>query len=123
MLCARVIRGISSIESSDTPVAATSRTICGAPRGSAKPITVWPARKPLAGGAVVASNQLGSVYVVAGGAGAELYGFGTPGFWTNYIESVHTAAVIRARKDTLTMETFHADGTVVPEGAYMKTHP
>ena len=29
MLCARVIRGISSIDSIDTPVAATSRIACG----------------------------------------------------------------------------------------------
>ena len=40
MLCARVIRGISSIDSIATPVAATSRIACGAPSGSAKPMTV-----------------------------------------------------------------------------------
>ncbi|HUS33317.1 MAG TPA: metallophosphoesterase family protein [Kofleriaceae bacterium] len=78
--------------------------------------------KPLFGGQVVTSNQQGTVYVVAGGAGAELYGFGTPAVWSQYVESVHTAAVIRARKDTLTMETFRADGTAVPSGAYSKTH-
>ena len=39
MLCARVMRGISSIESTDAPVAASSRIACGAPSGSAKPIT------------------------------------------------------------------------------------
>ena len=43
MLCARVMRGISSIDSSVAPVAATSRIACGAPSGSAKPITTWPA--------------------------------------------------------------------------------
>jgi hypothetical protein len=78
--------------------------------------------KPLLGGVVQSSNQQGTVYVVAGGAGAELYGFGTPDTWSQYVESVHTAAVIRARKDTLMMETFRADGTAVPSGAYSKTH-
>ena len=44
------------------------------------------------------------MYVVAGGAGAELYGFGTPGFWTEYIESTHTAAVIHVRREQLTLD-------------------
>ena len=39
MLCARVIRGINSIDSTDAPVAAISRIACGAPSGLAKPIT------------------------------------------------------------------------------------
>ena len=39
MLCARVMRGISSIESIVTPVAAASLTACGAPSGSANPMT------------------------------------------------------------------------------------
>jgi acid phosphatase type 7 len=78
--------------------------------------------KPLFGGQVVSSNQQGTVYVVAGGAGAELYGFNPPDVWSQYVESVHTAAVIRARKDTLTMETFRPDGTAIPSGVYSKTH-
>lgn len=72
--------------------------------------------KPLAGGVVQTSSATGTVYVVAGGAGADLYGFGTPGFWSEYIESTHTAAVLRVRGTQLTMDSFHADGTAVPVG-------
>ncbi|HEX5060702.1 MAG TPA: metallophosphoesterase family protein [Kofleriaceae bacterium] len=78
--------------------------------------------KPLFNNAVQASNADGTVYVVAGGAGAELYGFGTPGFWTDYIESAHTAATIRVRRDQLTLDSFRPDGTAVPNG-FTKTKP
>ena len=44
MLCARVMRGISSIEKSVAPVAASARIACGAPSGSAKPMTACPDR-------------------------------------------------------------------------------
>ena len=44
MLCARVMRGISSIENSVAPVGARSRMACGAPSGSANPMTVCPER-------------------------------------------------------------------------------
>ena len=44
MLWARVIRGISSIESSEAPVCARGVMAEGAPRGSAKPMTVCPWR-------------------------------------------------------------------------------
>jgi len=72
--------------------------------------------KPLAGGLVQTSNATGTVYVVAGGAGAELYGYDAPGFWSEYIESTHTAAVLHVRASQLTMDSFHADGTLVPVG-------
>ncbi|HEY5945894.1 MAG TPA: metallophosphoesterase family protein [Kofleriaceae bacterium] len=72
--------------------------------------------KPLFGNAVVPSNADGTVYVVAGGAGAELYGFGTLGFWNEYIESTHTAATIRVRRDQLTLDSFRPDGTAIPTG-------
>lgn len=72
--------------------------------------------KPLFANTVQASNADGTVYVVAGGAGAELYGFGTPGFWSEYIEQTHTAATIRVRRDQLTLDSFRPDGTAIPTG-------
>jgi hypothetical protein len=78
--------------------------------------------KPMFNNTVQASNADGSVYVVAGGAGAELYGFGTPGFWSDYIESTHTAATIRVRRDQLTLDSFRPDGTAIPNG-FTKTKP
>src|SRR3954471_14485976 len=44
MLCARVIRGISSIENAIAPASASVRIASGVPSGSANPITVWPRR-------------------------------------------------------------------------------
>jgi len=72
--------------------------------------------KPLLGGAVQTSSADGTVYVVAGGAGADLYGFGVPGFWSEYIESTHTASMIRVRRDQLTLDPFRSDGTAIPMG-------
>lgn len=66
--------------------------------------------KPVKGDAL---DSTGTVYVVAGGAGAELYGFGTPGFWTDFMESTHMATVIRVRRDMLTLDSFRADGSMV----------
>ena len=71
---------------------------------------------PLLGGQVQASAATGTVYVVAGGAGAELYGWMTPGFWSQYIEMTHTAAMLHVRGSQLTMDSFHADGSAVPGG-------
>lgn len=73
--------------------------------------------KPVLGGAV---DPAGTVYVVAGGAGAELYGFGTAGFWTDFMESTHMATVIRVRRDMLTLDSFRADGSMV-NADYTKT--
>jgi acid phosphatase type 7 len=79
--------------------------------------------KPLRGGEIQASSADGTVYVVAGGAGADLYGFSsTPGPWSEYRESVHTAATIRVRRDQLTLESFRTDGTMIPTG-FTKTKP
>ena len=44
MLCARVMRGISSMENAVAPVRAIASTASGEPSGSAKPITVCPER-------------------------------------------------------------------------------
>lgn len=78
--------------------------------------------KPLTGGVVQPSNATGTVYVVAGGAGAELYGFGTIGAWSEYTESTHSAAMIRVSRDQLTLDPFRPDGTAIPAG-YSKTKP
>lgn len=78
--------------------------------------------KPMRNNTVQASNADGTVYVVAGGAGAELYGFDTPGFWSEYTESAHSAATIRVRRDQLTLESFRPDGTMLPAG-FTKTKP
>ena len=42
MLCARVVRGISSIAKNDTPAAARSDASRTAVSGSPSPITIWP---------------------------------------------------------------------------------
>lgn len=78
--------------------------------------------KPLRDNEVQATNADGTVYVVAGGAGAPLYGFDTPGFWSEYTESTHSAAIIRVRRDQLTLESFRTDGSMLPAG-FTKTKP
>jgi hypothetical protein len=73
--------------------------------------------KPVLGDAV---DTNGTVYVVAGGAGADLYGFDDPGFWSDFMESTYTAAVIRLRQNTLSLDNFRPDGTALGNG-YTKT--
>jgi hypothetical protein len=77
--------------------------------------------KPLVNGAVQQTNANATVYVVSGGAGAELYGNGTD-FWTQFSESAHSAAVIHASKSMLTLTPFHPDGTPLdPSASFAKT--
>jgi 3',5'-cyclic AMP phosphodiesterase CpdA len=71
--------------------------------------------KPLANGAVQTSNANATVYVVNGGAGAELYGNGTD-FWTEYSEMTHAASTLRVTRDSMEMESFRQDGTAIPVG-------
>ena len=79
--------------------------------------------KPLVGTQVQASNANATVYVVAGGAGAELYGNGTD-FWTQFSESQYSAAVIRASRYQLTLDPFHPDGSPLGAAAtFSKTKP
>lgn len=79
--------------------------------------------KPLVGDQVQATNANATVYVVGGGAGAELYGNGT-GFWTQFSESNYSAAVIRAGRYQLTLDPFHPDGTPLGSAAeFSKTKP
>jgi hypothetical protein len=79
--------------------------------------------KPMRDGVVQASNADGTVYVVAGGGGAELYGAGTD-FWTQFSESSHSAALIKATRTQLTLDAFHPDGTALDAAAsFSKTKP
>ena len=58
MLCARVMRGISSIESSVAPLAATWWMASGAPSGSANPMTAWPACSGPPGGVALTVRRM-----------------------------------------------------------------
>ena len=77
--------------------------------------------KPLDNGVVQATNASGTVYVVNGGAGAELYGNGTD-FWTEYSEMTHAGSTLRVTRDSLILESFRPDGTAIPVG-FSKTKP
>ena len=68
--------------------------------------------KPLFNGAVQPTNATGTVYVVSGGAGAELYGNGNE-FFTEYSEMTHAAATIRVTRNQLVMDAFRQDGTAI----------
>jgi hypothetical protein len=68
--------------------------------------------RPLRGGQVQGSNANATVYVVGGGAGAELYEASTL-FHTAYSEKTHSSAIIRVQRDLLHMDAFRADGTMI----------
>jgi acid phosphatase type 7 len=76
-----------------------------------------PLRWDVAGqvGQVVADNSQGTVYIVSGGAGAELYGNGSD-FWTEYSESTHGAGMVTVRRDQMTFEAFRPDGSPIATG-------
>jgi predicted MPP superfamily phosphohydrolase len=74
---------------------------------------------PLIGQTPQPTIDTGTVYIVAGGAGAELYDSGT-GFWTNYSESTYSSAIIDVRRDQMTFDAFRQDGSAIPTG-YSKT--
>ncbi len=77
--------------------------------------------KPLFNKQVQTTNANGTVYVVSGGAGADLYDNGT-GFWTEYSEKTYSGTIMRVRRDSLVMEAFRADGSAIPTG-FSKTKP
>ncbi|MEZ4400215.1 MAG: metallophosphoesterase family protein [Kofleriaceae bacterium] len=68
--------------------------------------------KPMRANQAQASAADGTIYVVSGGAGAELYGNGAD-FWTEVSASLHSATVVRVRRDTLTLEAFDEGGVAV----------
>jgi hypothetical protein len=82
---------------------------------------VYEISKPLRAGVVQADNTAGTVYVVGGGAGAELYETGME-FHTAYTEKTHSAAVIRVTRNLLTLEAFRQDGSAImpPEARFTK---
>jgi calcineurin-like phosphoesterase family protein/purple acid phosphatase-like protein len=70
---------------------------------------------PMLGAATQPSSATGTVYIVAGSAGAELYDNGTD-FWTAYSEKTYSAATIQVRRDRMTFAGFRQDGTAIPTG-------
>lgn len=54
----------------------------------------------------------GTVYLVSGGAGADLYDNGTD-FWTAYSQKTHSALTLRIRNDLLEMQAFDETGTPI----------
>lgn len=80
--------------------------------------------KPLANGVPQASNVDGTVYVVGGGAGAELYeiGVGTIDFRA-YAEKTYSAATVRVTRSALELDAFRPDGSPIsaPEARFSKT--
>lgn len=77
--------------------------------------------KPMINKQVQASSDGATVFVVAGGAGAELYESGSD-FWTLYSEKTYSAAIINVRRDQMTMNAFRQDGTPIPQG-FSKSKP
>src|SRR5829696_7188933 len=62
MLCARVMRGISSIEKAVTPASARLRMASGAPSGSANPMTICPRRsRAVSGGTERTCSRMSAV--------------------------------------------------------------
>jgi hypothetical protein len=62
----------------------------------------------------------GTVYIVSGGAGADLYDNGTD-FWTAYSQKTHSALTVRVRNDLLEVSAFDETGT--PIDSLMITKP
>jgi hypothetical protein len=80
--------------------------------------------KPLLNGMPQASNQDGTVYVVGGGAGAELYEIGAGSIaFRAYAEKTHSAALLRVTRNALELEPFRPDGSPIsaPEARFSKT--
>lgn len=78
--------------------------------------------KPMRGMNPQATNADGTVYVVVGGAGAELYDAGQL-FHTAYSEKTHSASTLRVRRDLLELEAFRPDGSAIsaPGARFTKT--
>jgi hypothetical protein len=59
-----------------------------------------------------ATPETGTVYVVSGGAGADLYENGTD-FWTAFSQKTHSALTVRVRNTMLEMNAFDETGTAI----------
>lgn len=77
--------------------------------------------KPLVGQAAQASVDAGTVYLVQGGAGAELYET-NPQFFTGYAEKTYSASVMHVRRTMLTLDAYRPDGSQIPS-AFAKSKP
>jgi predicted phosphodiesterase len=77
---------------------------------------------PMFGNQVKATPAEGTVYLVAGSAGAELYDNGT-GFWTAYSEKTQNSAVLTIRKKLLRLDAYRADGTAMESFSIDKGTP
>jgi len=66
---------------------------------------------PMLGDQVQASPADGTVYLVTGGAGAELYGVEMD-FFTAIAESRHSMVIVQIRQDSLTLRSFEPGATV-----------
>jgi hypothetical protein len=78
--------------------------------------------KPMFGGTPQADPANGTVYVVDGGLGAELYGNGTSNF-TELSEKTHSAFAVHIRRDMMTAEVFRPDGSTVDTFSETKPPP
>lgn len=79
---------------------------------------------PLVGGELQQSADAATVFVVAGGAGADLYPNGKE-TWTKYSESDHTYAIIDASPGMLELKPYYRDGVMLsdPLAGFAKTKP
>ena len=77
--------------------------------------------KPMVAQVPQASVDTGTVYVVQGGAGAELYD-NAPQFFSSYAEKTYSASILHVRKTQLTLDAFRPDGSAIPS-AFTKTKP
>jgi hypothetical protein len=77
--------------------------------------------KPMVGQTVQSSVDLGTVYLVQGGAGAELYDNAAQ-FYTSYTEKTFSASILHARRTMLTLDAFRPDGSSIPS-SFAKTKP
>ena len=65
-----------------------------------------------------AEGAPGTIYVVSGGAGAELYEDGFD-FWTEKHASLHSAAIVRVRRNLIDFLAFDETGAMVD--SFMRT--
>lgn len=68
--------------------------------------------RPMRGDTVQASPADGTIYVVSGGAGAELYGSGTD-VWTELSAPLHSGLTVRVRRELLAVDAFDETGAPV----------
>ncbi|MCX5747877.1 MAG: metallophosphoesterase family protein [Proteobacteria bacterium] len=71
--------------------------------------------KPMVGQSTQSSVDKGTVYLVQGGAGAELYDNASQ-FFTQYAEKTYGASVLHVRANQLTLDAFRPDGSTIPAG-------